>query len=497
MSAITPQAEWNQKIQEFSLHASLHNKHSPNQAAMKALWAQSFLQPLRQSKSAEDETVKQEDATIGAFSTSAEEQFIVCIRGFPDHNVLQFLGRQLHIDPHVLLSHLPYPLSFEIRPLPTAPNPVIQVNLISLGFYHPEELTHPKQRTIDAKTKSYNRGLFENNNWGYQQCRHVNQHGCRFFSVEQRISLIICREYGKLWSAIILNDSGIEHSESPWYQGNRFPPRFLPLKEFGNLPLVPAYLPDNVAATKTIIQRRPDPCLSRVHNCTPMSSEEMQLCLQDPIMLATDLFKTSALSWRQFFAFFHHIKNECTQQENRTEIADQLRRDKEVLDRAYRYFEDVICLLDHRYALNQPICSSSVEREQVDKILCQVRDDFKLLQAESAKLREQCTDSIGIEMNMISIRNAKKSIEQTERVRLLTFMAYLFIPLSFVASIFGMNVSQLQDPSPPIKIFFAVACPITLACALLPIWREVLAYILAARDQVRHILRGDAQMPLF
>ena len=62
--------------------------------------------------------------------------------------------------------------------------------------------------------------------------------------------------------------------------------------------------------------------------------------------------------------------------------------------------------------------------------------DFKDLDNEATSLSQACNDSIGLEMNMVSILDSKKSIEQADRVQKLTFLAYLFVPMSFITGIF-------------------------------------------------------------
>lgn len=404
---------------------------------------------------------------------------MVSIRGFPDHNIIRYLGRQFNVDPHVLLSHLPYPPSFVIRSMPSMPNPAVNVLLISLGYHPPENPMYLKQAIMDENTKSYNRILFNNKMSRYQQCHSVNRHGSQFFSVEQKASLVISTDHGSPFSAILLSNCGDEYSEMPWKQTSRneVPPRFLPLRPFGTLPLSPAYLRDTESTTKAFKEQHPDPFQSRILHGDTMSKTEQELCLQDPILLATDLFKTSALTWRQFFSFLK-ANHESPANDDPAVKADRLHREKQILDRACYYFEDVISMLEYRHMLGWPTCPLEKDREKVDFIVAQVKQDYEYLGREAIRLAAECASSISLEMNRISIDDAKQSIQQAERVRLLTFLAYLFLQLSFVASLFGMNVAQITTPNPSIWLYFAIACPVTLVCALVPVWQDVLGYVL-------------------
>lgn len=100
---------WNEKVQEFGLHTCLHDKSHPNQFALQALWeTKDSLEPPLQSTSAYDfllqdyitrlQVVGAEDRNdqyqnSGVFNPQQRPQFMVSIRGFPDHDIIRYLGR--------------------------------------------------------------------------------------------------------------------------------------------------------------------------------------------------------------------------------------------------------------------------------------------------------------------------------------------------------------------------------------------------------------------
>ena len=55
------------------------------------------------------------------------------------------------------------------------------------------------------------------------------------------------------------------------------------------------------------------------------------------------------------------------------------------------------------------------------------------------------------------LKEARKSTETALSVANLTKLAFLFIPLSFVASVFGMNIQQFNDGNVNLSTFFATA----------------------------------------
>lgn len=63
-------------------------------------------------------------------------------------------------------------------------------------------------------------------------------------------------------------------------------------------------------------------------------------------------------------------------------------------------------------------------------------------------------------MNIASVAESKKVLEQAKGVENLTRLAFAFVPLSITASFFGMNFKQLGQGDLPLWIWFAVSVPI-------------------------------------
>ena len=83
-----------------------------------------------------------------------------------------------------------------------------------------------------------------------------------------------------------------------------------------------------------------------------------------------------------------------------------------------------------------------------------------------------------IELSQIQIAESRKAIQQTETVRKLTILAFVFIPTSTICSFFGMNIKEL-DNHPRLWIFFiSVIIVITLVL------------IIAAGDGLLNFLMG-------
>ena len=99
-----------------------------------------------------------------------------------------------------------------------------------------------------------------------------------------------------------------------------------------------------------------------------------------------------------------------------------------------------------------------------------LRNDFQDILSRSEKLTVRCTTGIQNMMNRAMVLEAHKAIQQTERLKKLTLLATFFIPLSFVSSLFGMNLRILGTGSLGVWWFFAFSIPITLIAQSYYLW---------------------------
>ena len=78
---------------------------------------------------------------------------------------------------------------------------------------------------------------------------------------------------------------------------------------------------------------------------------------------------------------------------------------------------------------------------------------LKSIEDTRSPLREMLDTTVGL----ASLEQSRKAIEQTESVNQINRMALLFIPFSFMTSVFGMNVIELGTGIVSIWVFFVVA----------------------------------------
>ena len=81
--------------------------------------------------------------------------------------------------------------------------------------------------------------------------------------------------------------------------------------------------------------------------------------------------------------------------------------------------------------------------------------------AQISTMRQQCTKTHKSLMASMSIVESKRGIAEAESVTKLTELAFFYIPLTFSASIFSMQVKELNNSQLSLSTFFAVALLIT------------------------------------
>lgn len=97
-------------------------------------------------------------------------------------------------------------------------------------------------------------------------------------------------------------------------------------------------------------------------------------------------------------------------------------------------------------------------------------ENYTELLSRCLDLLSRCNAGMNIMMNRSVVLESRKAIEQTDRVKKLTLLATFFIPLSFTASLFGMNFQVFGQGHLGLWIFPTVAVPITLFTYAFYVW---------------------------
>ncbi|RSL63458.1 hypothetical protein CEP54_005249 [Fusarium duplospermum] len=131
------------------------------------------------------------------------------------------------------------------------------------------------------------------------------------------------------------------------------------------------------------------------------------------------------------------------------EIANKQRRD---LTELHALFVAGQCKPDARKVpLHDP-----QDMEELESFGAALSEFYKYLAEGVKNLRDTSQELIGLEFNLTSIREAQKSTSTSVSMKRLSWITFIFLPLTFVSSLFGMNVNVLES-NPPWWIYLPFA----------------------------------------
>ncbi|KAL9093916.1 MAG: hypothetical protein Q9165_003839 [Trypethelium subeluteriae] len=438
----------------------------------------------------------------------ADSASILFLRGQPCPQWLAHAGAAYHIDPEFFLRHLDFLSTIGRRNyfgqpslLSTSPH-IIQLGYMSIGEL-PSQAKDMSQDELDslrtasgAEMAKYVTALskkitactptFESIVRGHHILDKTH------FAIEQQISICLNRT-ARGWNVVIWIDTGKPldpDQPAPWasaMQANHKNRR----STF--LPWIQSY-PFMALRWKSLSikhARRTTEEVEQSASLIPLDygkTSDKHLMSRDPFYATHEVFLLCAFSEEQFLNALE------------SKIADdagaELKSDKNVSPSNIMYFQS---LLDsHADRLRRNIASIKAQEESPWYRLIEstpnpksvaavhlLRKDYEAQLERIKTLSERCKSRLNILMNRAAIIESNKAIDQAKEVNKLTRLAFIFTPLSFTSSFFGMNLGPfVTNPTYGLWLFFAVSAP--LVAVLLISMTFSLAQVLAvARSQAK------------
>ncbi|KAE8420444.1 hypothetical protein BDV36DRAFT_306857 [Aspergillus pseudocaelatus] len=142
-----------------------------------------------------------------------------------------------------------------------------------------------------------------------------------------------------------------------------------------------------------------------------------------------------------------------------TKMEDRLALWRQLISKAERELLDLIASIRGFLAffgIKQPANASLATAGDSSDIIQSVSDLFDQINQMLARLR-RASSSLTSNMGLL---DSRRSIDEAHAVTRLTELAFIFIPLSFSTSVFGMQIEPFKDSAPVWK-FFVVASTVT------------------------------------
>lgn len=108
-----------------------------------------------------------------------------------------------------------------------------------------------------------------------------------------------------------------------------------------------------------------------------------------------------------------------------------------------------------------PQCTEARHQRESHALTKALQLDFDHLYHRASTLHSRCESTMTLAMNRASIAEARRSIRQGDILGRFTALAFVFVPATTVASIFGTNFVELGTGTLGIWLYFAVTVPLS------------------------------------
>lgn len=180
------------------------------------------------------------------------------------------------------------------------------------------------------------------------------------------------------------------------------------------------------------------------------------LLRSDPFFLLASILQTSLLSWAQLLNVLKEVirggehTEELSNEDLRYDL-DQLRYHIGIVHRAKELVSETLELVRQGGCASWP--KPNFEEQQTRKGVIQ-----RQLERDCMNITDRCSFMIAdyesataVLVGFAQLKASERQMTQAKEVHSLTKLATLFLPLSFTATIYGMNISQWQ---PALSLFW-------------------------------------------
>jgi hypothetical protein len=206
-------------------------------------------------------------------------------------------------------------------------------------------------------------------------------------------------------------------------------------------------------------------------------TQELTLLRENPFFLLSRLLTTAAQSWSQFLNHLSRDINYCLRflDAGPKELflaLGQLRYNASLLARVEGFLVDNKHLIEQRGSQLWPKSSDPALSKKVLEIQETLNKDHEFLLKTCAQLSARCERYQDILVSAAQTIDAQKGVAQAKRSHNLTRLAFIFIPLAFVAALFGMNIDLLKD-NPPWWYYLVISIPLTFLSWVISDGKEI------------------------
>jgi len=474
-----------------SKYEALARLLDPNKEAPLTLQNKEF---ITIHKLASNGTLPVQPATVEELETllgSNNVNQVVLLRGYPQPDLLRYIGSRLRVEYEYFFQHLSNPRQVNLSemyshpPLLAPSSGTIQLTFTSIGSWD----VHKSGSSLAAARSTFVQdmnGYLEDMNLGRHMApsdtmvRSFWVYDLKHFAIEQQLTMTLLRKLGK-WTALIWSDFGAGSARrGPWMrmqsQHASNPVRFLEWPLEHTRQQIHHMTRQSRPPIQDGLAEKTSPLL-----CQPLSSLGTNLDFvatsvaamkqqEKPFALLTIFFSLWASSEYQFLNLMEQKVAEFGRPGDQG--IDGIQAIKKQVDAHRERIQDVLEVIkvqggDKWSILATKEQSPSPRSESVPRMR-QAADEtgsyqpqiYDKLLRRAAAVSVACSDEMTKLSNESIVHEAQRTMKQTGAIGRVTFIASVFVPLAFATSIFGMNLQELNGEGPSVTVFIAVMVPV-------------------------------------
>lgn len=202
----------------------------------------------------------------------------------------------------------------------------------------------------------------------------------------------------------------------------------------------------------------------KMHPYNPLkvfaSNDRCRLLAENPFFGLASLLTAAAASWNQTLNFIEDdiAVYQDIGAEKAADALEQMRYNLGLVQRFESFIQSDLDTL--RYGLWKSAIVIDTEPgtewkdsedgnvdEERKSTYEELQQDIESLLRRCKLLSQRCESASGLLQSSIALLEAQKSMEQTSEVNKLSKLAFVFVPVSLVSSVFGMNVVEINPTS--------------------------------------------------
>ena len=178
--------------------------------------------------------------------------------------------------------------------------------------------------------------------------------------------------------------------------------------------------------------------------------------LHDPLYALSDVVTFAAASEKQFLNMIEsQIGRDLRMAADQMEDSlANLSHSKVILDEHIRCSRETLAYLRFKRDSAERAAKDDrpdTHRKGADALLL-LLDDYGSLLLEAESLVQRCLQGSNLLINTTMLEESRKAAQQNRRIGRLTFLAFFFVPMSFVGTFFGMNFQEFGQGSLPLWV---------------------------------------------